>query len=103
MRDNGGDVGGVMIHVVAVGDLARSSVPAPIVGYDAISLLHEEEHLRIPIVAAQRPAMMKHHSLPISRTPILEIDRCSVLRRNTAHLCLHLTARLIAACEVIGE
>ena len=63
MRHNGGDVRGVVVHVVTIADLARTAVAAPVMGNDAIPLLEEEEHLRVPIVAAQWPAMMKHHGL----------------------------------------
>ena len=47
---DGGDVGGVVVHVVAIADLARSSVPTPVMGDDPIPILQKEEHLGIPIV-----------------------------------------------------
>jgi hypothetical protein len=52
--DELGDVGGVVVHVVTVGDLARPTVTAPVVGDYAIALLEEVEHLRIPVIGAQR-------------------------------------------------
>ena len=64
--DDRGDVGGIVVHVVAVADLARSAVAAPVMGDDAIALLEEVEHLGIPVVAAQRPAMMEDDRLRAS-------------------------------------
>jgi len=40
----------VMIHVVAVTDLGGTAMSAPVVGYNAIAMLEEEQHLRVPIV-----------------------------------------------------
>jgi len=41
---------GIVIHIVAVRDLARATVPAPIMGDDAIAATQEEHHLRVPII-----------------------------------------------------
>jgi hypothetical protein len=49
--DDGGGVGGVVVHVVAVADLARTAVSAPVMGDDAIAVRDEEEHLVVPVVA----------------------------------------------------
>ena len=38
MLDHGGDVGGVVVHVVTVAHLRRAAVAAPVVGDDAIAL-----------------------------------------------------------------
>ena len=38
MLDHRGRVGGVMVHVVTVADLARSAMAAPVVGNDAIAV-----------------------------------------------------------------
>ena len=74
MLDDGGGVGGVVVHVVAVADLARTAVSAPVMGDDAIALREEEEHLGVPVVGAQRPAMMEHDRLGVLRAPVLEED-----------------------------
>ena len=60
MRRERGDVGGIGVHVVAGGGLARAAMAAPIVGDDAVALLEEEQHLCIPVVARQGPAVMEH-------------------------------------------
>jgi hypothetical protein len=48
---------GVMIHVVAFGDLCRASVPAAIVRHHTVALVQEEQHLRIRVVGRKRPAV----------------------------------------------
>ena len=57
------DVGRVRVHVMAVGGLGRTPMAAAVVRDHAIALLQEEEHLRVPIVAAERPAMMENDGL----------------------------------------
>jgi hypothetical protein len=41
---------GVMIHVMAVIGLGRTAVSAPVMGYDTITVIVEEEHMRVPII-----------------------------------------------------
>src|SRR5207249_11518859 len=57
MLDNGRDVGCIVIHVVAIANLGRATVTAPVVGDDTIALADEEKHLGVPVVGAQRPAV----------------------------------------------
>jgi len=45
MLDDGGRIGGVVVHVETVADLARSGVAAPVMGDDAITLAGEVKHL----------------------------------------------------------
>src|SRR4051812_38816088 len=47
-------VGGVGVHLVAGPCLARLAMPAPVAGDDAVAVVQEEEHLRVPVVRAQR-------------------------------------------------
>src|SRR5437667_4724793 len=72
-----------MIHVVAIGRLARTSMPAPIMRDDAIAMVQEKHHLRVPIVRSERPAVRKHNRL--SFTPVLVENLCAVLGRDRAH------------------
>src|SRR5258706_3570808 len=44
-----GKIVGVMIHVMAATGLRGSTMSAPVVGYDAIAVVEEEQHLRVPI------------------------------------------------------
>ena len=50
MGREGGKVIGIVIHVMAVAHLGRPSVTAAVVGDDAIAVIQEEQHLRVPIV-----------------------------------------------------
>ena len=64
----------VMVHIMAEIDLLRSAMAAPVMGDDAIALVQEEEHLRVPIVGRERPAMMEHDRLGILASPVLVED-----------------------------
>ena len=78
-----GEVIRVMIHIVAIGPLARTSMPAPIMRDDAIAMVQEKHHLRVPVIRSERPAVRKHNRL--SFTPVLVENLCAVLRRDRAH------------------
>jgi hypothetical protein len=47
---------------------------APVMGDDTIALLDEVEHLRIPVVAAQGPAVMEDDGLRVLRAPVLVVE-----------------------------
>ena len=64
-----GQIVRVMIHVVAAASLGRSAVAAPVMRDDAIALTEEEQHLRVPIVRRQWPAVAEHDRL--AAAPIL--------------------------------
>jgi len=83
MFDDSGSVGGVVFHVVAAADLARPAMAAPVMGDDAVALLDEEEHLRIPVVTAQGSAVMKDDRL--TGAPVLVEDMCSVFGCDCRH------------------
>ena len=63
MRRQRREVVGIMIHVVAVAGLGRAAVAAAVMGDDAIAVIEEEQHLRVPVVGRQRPAMAEHDGL----------------------------------------
>ena len=44
------EVVGIVVHVVAVIDLRRPAMPAPVMGDYTISRGQEEHHLRVPVV-----------------------------------------------------
>src|SRR5882724_9367849 len=72
MVSDGLQIVGIMVEVVAVGYLRRTAVSAPIMGDDAITFGEEEQHLRVPIVRAQRPTVAEHDGL--SAAPVFVID-----------------------------
>ena len=86
MLDHGGDIGGVVVHVVAVADLARAAMAAPVMRDDAVALADEVEHLGVPVVRAQRPAVMEDDGLRVPRTPVLVEDLDAVPGGDRAHL-----------------
>jgi len=74
MLDHREGVGGVMVHVVAVRDLGRAAVAPAVMGDGAIALLQEEEDLGVPVVGAERPAVVEHDRLRVARAPVLVED-----------------------------
>src|SRR5918996_5004480 len=85
MRDDRGGVRGVVVHVVTIADLARPAMAAPVMRNDAIPLLHEVEHLGVPVVGAQGPAMMEDEGLRVLGAPVLVVDLRIVAHRNHWH------------------
>ena len=69
MLDDGGDVGGVVVHVVAAADLARPPMAAPVMGDDAVALLDEVEQLRIPVVSCSGASHDARRSAARSPSP----------------------------------
>jgi hypothetical protein len=80
-----GDVTGVVIHVVTVADLTRPAVTSPVMGNHAIALPEEVEHLSVPVVGTEGPAMVKDDGLGVFGSPVLEVDLDSVFHGNGAH------------------
>src|SRR5882724_576686 len=92
------EIGGVMIHVVPLAGLTGAPVTASVMGDDAIAVIQEEHHLRVPIVGAQWPAVTEDDGLAFA--PILVVNLCAVVYGNRAHrsdpfLSLELIATLI--------
>src|SRR6185369_7710605 len=83
MRRHGREVVGVMVHVVAVGHLAGAAMAAAIMGDDPKAVVLEKQHLRVPVVGRQRPAVAEHDRLPLA--PILVEDLDAVLGRDGGH------------------
>jgi hypothetical protein len=73
----------VVIHVMAVTRLGGSTVAAAVMSDDAIAVIKEEQHLRVPVIGRQRPTMTEHDRLPLA--PVFVKDFNAVFRRNRAH------------------
>ena len=69
MFDQGGEIVGVVVEVVAAGGLGGPAVPAAVVGDDAVALRQEEQHLVVPVVGGQRPAVAEHDRLTLCPSP----------------------------------
>jgi hypothetical protein len=63
MRGRCGQVIGIVVHIVTVAHLRRTAVAAAVLRYDAIALIEEEQHLRLPVIGRQRPTMAEHDGL----------------------------------------
>src|SRR6266481_9642883 len=70
---------GIMVHVMSVAGLSRAAVSASISGNDAIAFAQEKEHLRVPVIRRERPAVTKHNRLPAAPVFIIDVDVRSVL------------------------
>ena len=82
------DVGHDMAHyaadaaaVAAHLDLRRTAVAATVMRDDAIALRQEEQHLRVPVVGGEGPAMVEHDRLGVLRAPVLVEDVDAVAGR----------------------
>src|SRR6266852_571482 len=99
MRGKRGKIVSIMIHVVTVARLRGPAVAAAVMGYDAIAVTQEEQHLRVPIICRQRPPMTEHDGLTLS--PVLVEDLNAVFGRDSRHSIvslLELFRLLCAAC-----
>src|SRR5271169_2677433 len=65
---------------MAVAGLGGSAVAAAVMGDDAIAMIEEEQHLRVPVIGRQRPAMAEHDRLTFA--PVLVEDLNAVLGRD---------------------
>ena len=72
-----------MIHVMAAAGLGGVAMAAPVVGDHAEALAEEEQHLRVPIIGRQRPAMAKHDGLTFA--PVLVEDLNAVFGGDRVH------------------
>jgi hypothetical protein len=78
-------VGSVVIDVMPFRHLAGASMPAPVMSDDAIPLCEEVKHLRVPVVRAERPAVMEHDGLGVPRAPVLVEDLHVIIGGDVAH------------------
>ena len=74
---------GVVIHVVAVCGLGRATMATAVMGYDAIAVFEEKQHLRVPVIGRQRPAVAEHDGLALP--PIFVEDLDAVFGFDRAH------------------
>src|SRR3546814_11103873 len=75
-----------LVHVIAFARLAGTTVTTPVVRNHPIALTKKEHHLIVPIIGAERPAMMEHDCLRIFGAPILVEDQSPVLRGDEGHV-----------------
>jgi hypothetical protein len=73
--------------LVRVVSYASMGVAPAIMGDDSVTFVQEEDHLRVPVVRAQRPAVMEDDRLGVLGTPILVEDVRAVGRGDEGHVC----------------
>src|SRR5579862_5000763 len=79
----GCEIVSIRVHVVAVPGLGGAAVPAPVMRNNAIATLAEKQHLSIPVVRGERPAVAEHDRL--ARSPVLVENLCSIFCRDRRH------------------
>ena len=78
-------VGRIVIHVVAIANLGRAAVASPVVCDDAIPLGEEVEHLGVPVVGTQRPAVVEDDRLSGLPAPVLVVDFNAIFGSDGGH------------------
>ncbi|MNH25494.1 hypothetical protein D3C79_854910 [compost metagenome] len=86
MIDHCRHVVGVVVHVMAIPDLAGAPVAAAVVGDDTVALGQEKQHLRVPVVGAQWPAMVKEDHLGAARAPVFVEDFNTIFGCDECHV-----------------
>src|SRR5580698_4916258 len=62
----GGKIVRIGVHVIAIPGLSGSAVTAPVGRDDSKALLTEVQHLSIPVVRGERPAVAEHYGLSLA-------------------------------------
>ena len=83
MRRQRRQIIGIVIHVVTVAYLRGPAMTPAVMSYDAIAVLEKKQHLRVPVIGGQRPAMAEHDGLTFA--PVLVKDLDAVFGRNRTH------------------
>src|SRR6266853_3864528 len=80
MIGDGLQIIGIVVHVMSVAGLTRATMSAAISRNDAIAFAEEKEHLDVPVIGRERPAVTEDNRL--SAAPVFIIDLYSVLSGN---------------------
>ena len=84
--NDGKGVGGVVVHVVTIRNLGGTAVTTAVMGDNTKTLGDEEQHLRIPVIGRERPAMVENDRLGILRAPVLVENLSAVLGCYETHV-----------------
>src|SRR5580698_1090671 len=80
------EVVGVVVHIMALGNLRGAAVTTAIMRDDTIAVVEKEHHLGIPVVRGKRPSMAEDNRL--TGTPVLVENLRSIFDSNHAHATL---------------
>ncbi len=72
----------IVIHIVSIAYLGGATVAASVMRDDSEALAEEEQHLGVPVIAAEGPSMMEYERLRAFRTPVLVENRSTIFRRD---------------------
>jgi len=79
----------IRVHVIAVPRLHGAAMPSPVVRYNAIAVLTEEQHLGVPVIGTERPAVAEDYRLSLSPVSFLPWARqpyaCTIFNLHTVH------------------
>src|SRR5882724_10993539 len=79
----GREIVGVGVHLITIPRLCGTTMTSAVERDDAIAVLAEEQHLCVPVVCGERPAMTENHRL--SFAPVLVVNLCAVFCRDRGH------------------
>src|ERR1700682_3178284 len=82
------EIVGIGVDLVTIPGLRGTAVTAPVVRNDPIALLAEVQHLSVPLVRSERPAVTEHDGLAFS--PVLVVNVRAVFCRDRRHKMLSL-------------
>src|ERR1700761_472012 len=68
---------------MAVGRLGGPAMAAAVMRDDAKAVVEEEQHLRVPVIGRERPAVAEDNGL--AAAPILVVDLRAILDGNPVH------------------
>src|SRR2546428_8101207 len=80
---------------MAAAGLGGAAMAAPVMGYDAIAVLEEGQHLSVPVIGRQRPAVAEHDGLTFA--PILVEDLNAVFGGDRAHVARPFVKRCVGS------
>ena len=81
-----GEVVGPVIDVVPLPSLLRPSMAAPIMSDDEEPIAGEEEHLGIPVVGVERPAVAEDDGRALLVAPLLVVELRSISEFDERHV-----------------
>jgi hypothetical protein len=88
-----GEIVRIGIHVVAGPRLIRSTMAAAIMGDNAVAVVPQEQHLGVPGISGERPAMGEGHDR--AGAPVLEVDLRAVFHCCGRHELRSFVSRLV--------
>jgi hypothetical protein len=77
------EVVGIVIHVMAVAGLGGPAVASSVMGDNAIAMVEEKKHLRVPVIGRQRPAVAEDDGLSFAPVFIKDVNVSSVFFSNS--------------------